>query len=126
MNCLKVFILLLCVCAVFLVPTQLAHAFLLKVSLRDAKSDSGKVTVYVYSHETGSKKSTNINVGKIVTKTGDSIIENIHFTFNERQLPPNGAFSACVDSKTFGKTECEQADRHHDAQSAVIWIQVPS
>ena len=88
MNCLKVFILLLCVCAVFLVPTQLAHAFLLKVSLRDAKSDSGKVTVYVYSHETGSKKSTNLNVGKIVTKTGDSSIENIHFTFNENSYPP--------------------------------------
>ena len=126
MNDIKVFILLLCVVAVFLVPTHLAHAFLLKVSLREAKNDSGKVTVYAYSHETGTKKSTDLNVGRIVTKTGNSNIENIRFTFSEKQLPPNGAFSACVESKSSGKTECEQADRHHNAQSAVIWIKVPS
>ena len=38
---------------------------------------------------------------------------------------PNEAFSACVYSKNYGTTQCEQADRHHDGSSAIMWVQVP-
>ena len=121
----KITFLFLCVIAIFLVPVQYTHAFLLKVNLYDAKTDSGKVKVIVYSTETGKKKSANLNIGKIVSKTGDSNIERLHFSYTDKQLPPNGAFSACIESLKYDKTQCEQADRHHAARSAVIWLQTP-
>ena len=52
-------------------------------------------------------------------------IERLAFRFTDIQLPPNGAFSACAYSKNYGTTQCEQADRHHDASSAIMWVQVP-
>jgi hypothetical protein len=27
--------------------------------------------------------------------------------------------------QSYGTTQCEHADRHHDASSAVMWVQVP-
>jgi hypothetical protein len=121
----KIAFLLICVVAIFLVPVQISHAFLLKVNLYDGKTDSGKVKVIVYSTETGKKKSASLNIGKIVSKTGDSNVERLHFSYTDKQLPPNGAFSACIESVKYDKTQCEQADRHHDARSAVIWLQTP-
>ncbi len=116
---------LLCVVALVLVPLQLATAFELKVGLYDAKNDSGKVKVSVSSQATNTEKSRILDVGKIATKSGDSRIENILFQFSEKELPPNGAFSACVYSNTFHANQCEHADRHYNAKSAGIWVQVP-
>jgi len=116
---------LLCVVSIFLIPVQVSHAFLLKVNLYDAKVDSGKVKVVVHSTETGKKKSASLNIGKIVSKTGDSTIERLHFSYTDKQLPPNGAFSACIESIKYDKTQCEQADRHYDARAAAIWLQIP-
>ncbi len=116
---------LLCVVALILVPLQLAMAFELKVGLYDAKNDSGKVKVTVSSQATNKEKSRILDVGKIATKSGDSRIENIVFQFSEKELPPNGAFSACVYSNTFHANQCEHADRHYNAKSAGLWIQVP-
>ncbi len=123
----KFFLALLCIVAVCLVPAQMAHArgFLLKVNLADGKDDSGQVRVYVISEITDKKKSKSIDIGRIVARTGDSNIERLIFRFSEKELPPNGAFSACVVSKNYGPTQCEQADRHYDASSAVMWVQVP-
>ncbi|SRR6266540_4161623 len=121
----KIIFLLLSVVAIFLIPAHVADAFLLKVNLYDAKSDSGKVKVIVYSSDTGKKKSASLNIGKIVSKTGDSNVERLKFSYTDKQLPPNGAFSACVLSVKYDKTQCEQADRHYDARSAIIWVQVP-
>ena len=123
----KLFVGLLCLVAIFLVPVQMAHArgFMLKVNLYDGNDDSGKVTVYVLSETTDKKKSRSLDVGMITARTGDSNIERIVFRFSEKELPPNGAFSACVVSIKYGATQCEQADRHHDASSAVMWVQVP-
>jgi hypothetical protein len=123
----KLFVGLLCIVAIFLVPAQIAHArgFMLKVNLSDGKDDSGKVKVYVLSEVTDKKKSKSLDVGRIITRTGDSNIERIVFRFSEKELPPNGAFSACVVSNNYGTTQCEQADRHHDASSAIMWVQVP-
>jgi hypothetical protein len=117
----------LCLVAVFLVPAQIAHArgFLLKVNLSDGKDDSGKVKVYVLSEATDKKKSKSLDVGRITARSGDSNIERLVFRFSEKELPPNGAFSACVVSNNYDATQCEQADRHHDASSAVMWVQVP-
>jgi hypothetical protein len=122
---LKLFLGILCLLAVVLVPAQMAHArgFMLKVNLFDGKVDSGKVTVFVLSE--AKKKSKSVDVGRIASKTGDSTIERLAFRFTDIQLPPNGAFSACVYSKNYGTTQCEQADRHHDAPSAIMWVQVP-
>ena len=121
---LKLFLGIICLVAIVLVPAQMAQArgFMLKVNLFDGKDDSGKVTVYVLSEVTDKKKSKSLDVGRIASKTGDSTIE---FRFTDIQLPPNGAFSACVYSKNYGTTQCEQADRHHDAPSAIMWVQVP-
>ena len=116
---------LLCVVALVLVPLQLAMAFELKVGLYDAKNDSGKVKISVSSQATNKEKSRILDVGKIATKSGDSRIENIIFQFSEKELPPNGAFSARVYSNTFHANQCEHADRHYNARSAGIWIQVP-
>jgi hypothetical protein len=112
---------------IFLVPAQIAHArgFMLKVNLSDGKDDSGKVKVYVLSEVTDKKKSKSLDVGRIIARTGDSNIERIVFRFSEKELPPNGAFSACVVSNNYGTTQYEQADRHHDASSAIMWVQVP-
>lgn len=121
----KILVLLLSIIAVYLGPLQMANAFILKVNLWDAKPDSGKVKVYVYSSATGKKKSTSLNLEKIVTKTGDSNLELVHFSYTNRQIPPNGEFSACVLSIKYDKTWCENAERHHDARSSVIWVQVP-
>jgi hypothetical protein len=123
----KLFLGLLCIVAIFLVPAQVAHArgFMLKVNLSEGKDDSGKVKVYVVSEVTDKKKSKSLDVGRITARTGDSNIERIVFRFSEKELPPNGAFSACVVSNDNGGTQCEQADRHHDASSAVMWVQVP-
>ena len=113
--------------AIVLVPAQMAQArgFMLKVNLFDGKDDSGKVTVYVLSEVTDKKKSKSLDVGRIAAKTGDGTIERLAFRFTDKQLPPNGAFSACVYSKNYGTTQCEQADRHHEASSAIMWVQVP-
>ena len=88
---------------------------MLKVNLFDGKDDSGKVTVYVLSEVADKKKSKSLDVGRITARTGDSNIERIVFRFSEKELPPNGAFSACVVSNDNGGTQCEQADRHHNA-----------
>ena len=124
---LKLFLGKLCLLAIVLVPAQMAQArgFMLKVNLFDGKDDSGKVTVYVLSEVTDKKKSKSLDVGRIAAKTGDGTIERLAFRFTDKQLPPNGAFSACVYSKNYGTTQCEQADRHHDASSAIMWVQVP-
>jgi hypothetical protein len=124
---LKLSLGILCLVAVVLVPAQMAHArgFMLKVNLFDGKVDSGKVTVFVLSEATDKKKSKSLDIGRIASKTGDSTIERLAFRFTDIQLPPNGAFSACVYSKNYGTTQCEQADRHHDASSAIMWVQVP-
>jgi hypothetical protein len=103
-----------------------ARGFQLGVNLWDGKDDSGKVSVYAVSHDTDRKKSKTLDVGRLVSKSGDSNIENIIFRFTDKQLPPNGEFSVCVYSKNYHKTQCEQADRHHDIHSAVMWVQVPS
>ena len=123
----KLFVVLLCLVAIFLIPAQmaLARGFMLKVNLFDGKDDSGKVTVHVVSEATDKKKSKSLDVGRITARTGDSNIERIVFRFSEKELPPNGAFSACVVSNNYGATQCEHADRHHDASSAVMWVQVP-
>jgi len=124
---LKLSLGILCLVAVVLVPAQMAHArgFMLKVNLFDGKVDSGKVTVFVLSEATDKKKSKSLDVGRIAARTGDSTIERLAFRFTDIQLPPNGAFSACVYSKNYGTTQCEQADIHHDASSAIMWVQVP-
>lgn len=124
---LNLFLGILCLVAVVLVPAQMAHArgFMLQVKLFDGKDDSGKVTVYVLSEATDKKKSKSLDVGRIAAKTGDSTIERLAFRFTDKQLPPNGAFSACVYAKNYGTTQCEQADRHHDAASGIMWVQVP-
>ena len=98
---------------------------MLKVNLFDGKEDSGKAKIYVLSEVTDKKKSKSIDIGRIVAKTGESNIEGLNFRFSEKELPPNGAFSACVVSKSYGTTQCEQADRHHDASSAIMWVLVP-
>jgi len=106
----------------------MAHAkqgFILHVNLWDGNRDSGKVKVFVLSEATSDKKSKSLDVGKLTTKSDDSRVENIIvFRFTDKQLPPNGSFSACVVSKNHG-TQCEQADRHYDVNSAVMWVQVP-
>ena len=117
---------LLCAVALILVPLQMVTAFQLNVGLYDAKIDSGKVKVSVSSQATNKEKSRILDVGKITSKSGDSRIENIIFKFSDKELPPNGAFSACVYSNTFHANQCEHADRHYNARSAGIWIQVPS
>lgn len=122
----KTALVLLCVVAICLIPVQVSHAFLLKVNLYDANADSGKVKVIVHSIETGKKKSASVNIGKIVSKTGDSTYERLHFSYSDKQLPPNGAFSACVESLKYDKTQCEQADRHYNVRSAAIWVQIPN
>ena len=124
---LKLFLGIICLVAIVLVPAQMAQArgFMLKVNLFDGKDDSGKVTVYVLSEVTDKKKSKSLDVGRIAAKTGDGTIERLAFRFTDKQLPPNGAFSACVYSKNYGTTQCEQADRHHEASSAIMWVQVP-
>ena len=124
---LKLFLGVICLVAIVLVPAQMAQArgFMLKVNLFDGKDDSGKVTVYVLSEVTDKKKSKSLDVGRIAAKTGDGTIERLAFRFTDKQLPPNGAFSACVYSKNYGTTQCEQADRHHEASSAIMWVQVP-
>lgn len=124
---LKLFLGILCLVAIVLVPAQMAQArgFMLKINLFDGKDDSGKVTVYVLSEVTDKKKSKSLDVGRIAAKTGEGTIERLAFRFTDKQLPPNGAFSACVYSKNYGATQCEQADRHHDASSAIMWVQVP-
>jgi hypothetical protein len=112
----------------FLISVQSASAarsFQLDVNLWDAKSDSGKVKVYVISHDTEKKKSKSLDVGRLVGKSGDTTVEQIVFRFNEKELPPNGEFSACAYSQKYDKTQCEIAERHHDARSAVMWVQVP-
>jgi len=111
--------------ALVLVPLQLVTAFELKVGLYDANRDSGKVKVSVSSLTTHKQKSSILDIGKITSKSGDSKIENLIFKFSDKELPPNGSFSACVYSNTFHKNECEFADRHYNAESAGIWIQVP-
>lgn len=124
---LKLFLGIICLVAIVLVPAQMAQArgFMLKVNLFDGKDDSGKVTVYVLSEVTDKKKSKSLDVGRIAAKIGDGTIERLAFRFTDKQLPPNGAFSACVYSKNYGTTQCEQADRHHEASSAIMWVQVP-
>ncbi len=122
---IKLYLGLLCVAALVLVPLQLVTAFELNVGLYDAKSDSGKVKVSVSSQATNKEKSRTLDVGKIAAKSGDSRIENIIFKFSDNELPPNGAFSACVYSNTFHANQCEHADRHYNAKSAGMWIQVP-
>jgi len=124
---LKVMFALVCLAALIIVPVQMVHAkhgFQLQINLRDGSSDSGKVKVSVLSETTNSKKSKSLDVGRIASRTGDGNIENLIFRFSDKQLPPNGAFSACVVSKIHG-TQCEQADRHYDATSAIMWVQVP-
>jgi len=124
----KAIFVIVCLITLILVPVQMTHArhgFLLKVNLWDGNSDSGKVKVFVLSETTNSKKSKSLDVGKLTKMSGDSRVENIiSFRFTDKQLPPNGAFSACVVSNSHGKL-CEQADRHYDANSAVMWVQVP-
>lgn len=122
---LKLFLGLLCALALILVPLQIVTAFQLNVGLYDAKIDSGKVKVSVSSQVTNKEKSRVLDVGKITSRSGDSRIENIIFQFSEKELPPNGAFSACVYSNTFHVNQCEYADRHYNARSAGIWIRVP-
>jgi hypothetical protein len=100
-------------------------AFEINVGLYDAKIDSGKVKVSVSSQTTNKEKSRILDVGKIISKSGDSRIENIIFKFSDKELPPNGAFSACVYSNIFHANQCEHADRHYNARSAGIWVQVP-
>ncbi len=121
----KLCLALLCVIALVLVPLQLVSAFELNVNLYDAKGDSGKVKVSVSSQATNKEKSRTLDVGKLAGKSGASKIENIIFVFLDKELPPNGAFLACVYSNTFHTKQCEQADRHYNAKSAVMWIQVP-
>ena len=125
---LKVLSVLVCLVALILVPVQMAHpkqGFLLKMNLWDGNSHSGKVKVFVLSETTNSKKSKSLDVGKLSTESGDSRVDNIiRFRFTDKQLPPNGAFSACVVSIDYG-TQCEEADRHYEATSAVMWVQVP-
>ena len=124
---LKLFLGILCLLAIVLVPAQMAQArgFMLKVNLFEGKDDSGKVTVYVLSEVTDKNKSKSLDVGRIAAKTGNGTIERLVFRFTDKQLPPNEAFSACVYSKNYGTTQCEQADRHHDGSSAIMWVQVP-
>jgi hypothetical protein len=112
----------------FLISVQSASAarpFQLDVSLWDAKSDSGKVKVYVFSHDTEKKKSKSLDVGRLVGKSRDTTVEHIVFSFNDKELPLNGEFSACAYSVKYDKTQCESAERHYDARSAVMWIQIP-
>jgi hypothetical protein len=109
-----------------LLPLQLASAFDLNVNLFDAKTDTKKVNVSVLSESTGKAKSKIINVGKIVYKTGDATIEDILFRFSDKELPPNGAFNACVSLLGSNLKQCESADRHHSVQSAAVWIRIPS
>lgn len=121
--------LVVCVLSLVFVPLQVVHSlqgFQLNVNLWNGAIDSGKVKVYVYAHDSEKGKSKNINVGKIVSKRGDTTIEDIVFRFTDKQLPPNGGFSACVYSKSNDKTQCEQADRHHNVKSAVVWVQIPN
>ena len=125
---LKVLSILVCLIALILVPVQMAHAkqgFLLNVNLWDGNSHSGKVNVFFLSESTNSKKSKSLDVGELTTESGDSRVENIiSFRFTDKQLPPNGAFSACIVSITYS-TQYEEADRHYDATSADMWVQVP-
>jgi hypothetical protein len=102
-----------------------ASSFQLSVNLWDGKSDSGKVKLYVYSHDTGKKKSKNVDVGRLVDRSGDPNVENTIFRFTDKELPLNGEFSACAYSKKFDRTQCENAERHHDTRLAVMWVQVP-
>jgi hypothetical protein len=119
---------LLCLVAVgmVLVPTVQANAsgFQLNVNLYDGKTNSGTVKVVVISEATNVKKERSLDVGRIVVATHNSNIELLVFGFSDRELPPNGAFSACVVS--VHGSQCEQAERHHDASSAIIWVQVPN
>jgi hypothetical protein len=115
----------LVVITVFLSSFQAVSAFELQVNLYDAKSDSGKVNISVVSEATGKEKSRTIDVGKITAKSGESTVEGTSFMFSEKDLPPNGAFMACAYSISLDLKSCEQADRHYDAQSAIMWVQVP-
>jgi hypothetical protein len=105
--------------------THAARAFHLSVNLWDGKSDSGTVKVYAYSQDMGRTNSQIVDVGKIVRTSGDTNVENIVFRFTDKELPMNGEFFACAYSKKFDKTQCENAERHHDAGSAVMWVRVP-
>jgi hypothetical protein len=100
---------------------QVVWAFDLKVNLFNVKEDSGKLGVSVTSTATDKDKSRTIGVGRL----DGSTITDIIFTFSEKDLPPNGDFIACVHSYDLDKSQCEQAERHYDAKSAVIWIEVP-
>ena len=102
------------------------QGFLLKMNLWDGNSHSGKVKVFVLSETTNSKKSKSLDVGKLTTESGDSRVENIiNFRFTDKQLPPNGAFSACVVSINSMVRNAKKCDRHYEASSAVMWLQVP-
>jgi hypothetical protein len=119
---------LLAVLAASLITVQATHAassFHLSVNLWEGKSDSGKVKVYAYSPDTHRKKSKVIDIGKVVRKSGDTSVENIVFRFTDKDLPMNGEFFACAYSKKSDKEQCENAERHLDAGSAVIWVRVP-
>lgn len=105
--------------------TFAARSFQLSVNLWDGDSDSGKVKVFVYSHDTGKTKFKNVDVGTLAGRSGDINMENILFLFLDKDLPLNGEFSACAYSIKYDKTQCENAERHHDASSAVMWLQIP-
>lgn len=119
---------LVTVLAASLITVQTTHAarsFHLSINLWEGKSDSGKVQVYAYSPDAERKQSKIVDVGNLVLKSGDTNVENIVFNFTDKELPMNGEFSACVYSEKFDNTQCENAERHHDATSAAMWIRVP-
>ena len=103
-------------------PTIQASGFILQVNLYDGQQDSGRVNVVVKT--AFAEKSRTLDVGRIVSATGNSNIQILKFGFSDRELPSNGAFTVCVISKL--GSQCEQADRHRNADSAVIFIQVPN
>lgn len=100
---------------------QNVWAFQLSVNLFDVKSDTGKLGVSVTSTATDKEKSRTVGEGRY----SGSTITGISFKFSDKDLPPNGGFVACVHSYDLDKSQCEQAERHYDTGSAVIWIQVP-
>jgi hypothetical protein len=105
---------------VILFSIQNVRAFQLSVNLFDVKSDTGKLGVSVTSTATDKEKSLTAGEGRY----SGSTITGISFKSSDKDLQPNGGFVACVHSYDLNKSQCEQADRHYDTGSAVIWIQV--
>ena len=88
-------------------------------------TDSGNLTIAVDSKDTHKRESQTIDVGKIAGTSGESTITGIIINFLDKDLPPNGSFTACAYSNFYNKSQCEVAERHYDVKSAYVWIKVP-